>query len=262
VTSALTAAVTAGAVLHLPTDDEPGALVDWLRITAVTAAYLTPPSLRALTAHRAGAALPRLRYAFVANRGDLTAQDVERLRSLAPGCRVVGVYGGPPMGRPLASYAVPATWTAATAPLRVPIGTELAGAAVVRNRAGRPAAIGEVGELHFGQLNTGQLARRRPDGVLDFAGGGSASAPFADPLETLTTLRDLPDVDDALVNGSATAYVAGIAGTVDLGRLRQHLVTRLPEHLIPQRVVVLTRLPLTLDGEYDLESLPDTPQPK
>ncbi|NJC10948.1 amino acid adenylation domain-containing protein [Micromonospora profundi] len=260
--SALSSAVAAGAVLHLPADDEPDALLDWLRTTAVTAVYLTPPSLRALTSHLAQAALPHLRYAFVANRGDLTAQDVERLRPLAPGCQVVGVYCGPPTGRPLAGYPVPATWTAATAPLRVPIGTELAGALDVRNRAGRPAAVGEVGELHVGELTTGQLARRRPDGVLDFAGGGPASAPFADPLETLTALRDLPDVDDALVDGSATAYVVGTDGTVDLGRLRQHLVTRLPEHLIPKRTVVVARLPLTVDGEYDPDSLPDAPLPK
>lgn len=54
-----------------------------------------------------------------------------------------------------------------------------------------------------------------------------------------------------------TVYVAGTGGPVNLDRLRQHLVTRLPEYLIPPRVVVLDRLPLTLDGEYDLESLPD-----
>jgi hypothetical protein len=262
---ALSAAIAAGAVLHLPADDDPQAVLDGLRLDAITAIYLTPPLLRALAAHRAGPAVPRLRYAFVANRGDLTTQDVEQLRQLAPACRVVGVYGVQPTGAPLASYVVPATWSAASAPLRVPIGTELAGgSATVRNRAGRPAAIGEVGELHFGELATGHRVRWRPDHLLEFAGGGPASMPYADPLETVVALRDLPDVEDALVTdamltGSATAYVAGTGGAVDLARLRQHLVTRLPEYLIPARVVVVGRLCRTVDGEYDLDSLPILP---
>jgi hypothetical protein len=260
--SALATARAAGAVLHLPADDDPPAMVEELRVNGITAVYLTAPLLRALTAQATGSGLPRLRYAFVANRGDLIAQDVERLRRLAPECRVVGVYGVQPTGRPLASYTVPATWSAATAPLRVPIGIELAGPAVVRNLAGRPAASWEVGELSFGELTTGQRVRRRPDRLIEFAGGGPATMPYADPLETVVALRDLPDVWDALVTGSATptAYVAGIDGAVDLDRLRQHLVTRLPRYLIPQRVVVLDRLPLAPDGEYDLESLPDPPE--
>jgi hypothetical protein len=146
--------------------------------------------------------------------------------------------------------------------LRVPIGAELAGgSATVRNRAGRPTVVGEVGELHVGELATGHRVRRRPDQSLEFAGGGPAWMPYADPLETVAALRDLPDVQDALVTGSATEPVAYVAGTgaVDLARLRQHLVTRLPEYLIPARVVPVERLPRTVDGEYDRDSLPDPP---
>jgi non-ribosomal peptide synthetase component E (peptide arylation enzyme) len=44
---------------------------------------------------------------------------------------------------------------------------------------------------------------------------------------------------------------------VDLSRLRQHLVTHLPEYLIPRRVVTMERLPLTAAGDYDLAELPD-----
>jgi amino acid adenylation domain-containing protein len=255
--SARSTASAAGAALYRPDDHDPDALIDWLRATAVTAVYLTPPLLRALTARRAGPPLPRLRYAFVDNRGDLTAQDVERLPRLAPAGRVVAVYRVQPTGRPLACYAVPAMGSPASAPLRVPMGTELAGPAVVLNRAGRPAATGEVGQLHLGGHTTLDAVRRRPDGLLEFAGGGPAATPYADPLETVVALRDLPDVRDALVTGSdpATAYVAG--GPVDLGRLRQHLVTRLPDYLIPRRVVVVDRLPLTAEGEYDLEALSD-----
>jgi amino acid adenylation domain-containing protein len=239
--------------------DDPDGLLKWLQSSAVTAICLSAPLLRALVARETGPALPLLRYAFLDNRGDLTASDVDKVRRLAPGCRVVGVYRAAATGEPLAAYPVPASWSPRTAPLRVPIGTELAGPAVLRNPAGRPAATGEVGELYFGSLHSGDLARRRPDGVLELAG------PPADRLEAVAALRDLPDVRDAVVTGrpgpdGRTALVAHVANpdeTVDLGRLRQHLVTHLPEYLIPHRVVVLERLPLTPDGDYDLAALPD-----
>ncbi len=259
--AAVSTAVAVGAVVHLPADDDIRMVADWLRSGDVTAIYLTPPLLRALAGPRTAPAVPLLRYAFVANRGDLTAQDVERMRQFAPGCQIVGVYGARPTGSPLAVYAVPTTWAAATAALRVPIGTELGGPAVVRNPAGRPGGIGEVGELWFGELATGDRVRRRPDGLLEFAAGGPATMPYADPLETVTALRELPDVADALVTGSAagctTAYVAAIGHAVDFARLRQHLVTRLPEYLIPRQVVEVGRLELTLDGEYHLAALSD-----
>jgi acyl-coenzyme A synthetase/AMP-(fatty) acid ligase len=141
-------------------------------------------------------------------------------------------------------------------------GTEVGGfELVVRNPARRPAAIGEMGELCFGEVATGDRVRRRPDGLLEFAGGGPVTAPYADLLETATALRDLPDVADAVVTGTATgtttAYVVATGGAVNLARLRQHLVTRLPEYLIPRQVVEVGRLPRTLDGEYDLPALPD-----
>ena len=254
--SAVSTAAAAGAVLHRPAEDGPAALLDWLRATAVTAVYLTPPHLRALAARRGEPALTRLRLAFVTHRGDLTAHDAERLRQLAPGCHVVGVYVGQPTGNPLAAYVVPARWSASTAPPRLPIGTELGGPGVVRNRAGRPAATGEVGES--------TVAGRRP---VSWSGGGPtacSSAPAAGRRPRRTRIRWRRCAPCATfrtcttrwwsARGSRTSPVSAPRWT---SRLREHLVTRLPEYLIPQRVVVLDRFPLTLDGEYDLESLPE-----
>jgi non-ribosomal peptide synthetase component F len=271
-TAGLSAAVGAGASLVVADDAtlaDPDALLKWLRGNSVTVAYLTPPLLRAMATREVGPVLPLLRYAFVDNTGDLIAHDVERLRRLAPACRVVGVYRVTDAGQPLAVYAVPTTWSATTAPLRVPIGTELAGPAVPLNPAGKPAAVGEVGELCFGPVRTGDLARRRADHLLEFAGipagDGPGGTPYADPLETVAALRDLPDVRDAVVTGyvdpqgraALAAYVANPDETIDLGRLHQYLVTHLPAYLIPHPVVVLERLPLTSDGDYDLAALPE-----
>jgi hypothetical protein len=241
-----------------PVVSDPDALPAWLGANERSAIRVAVPLLRAMAAAWQGPALPGLRYVFLDHRGDLTAHDVELVRRLAPGCQVVGVYHPPAAGAPLVSYAVPSTWSAANAPLRVPIGTALVARAVVCNPAGLPAATGEVGELWFGDLRTGDLARWRADGLLELA--GRAGPGQADRLEVVAALRDLPDVEDALVVGGGpgggwSAYVAG--GAVNLDRLRQHLVTRLPEPQIPRRVTVCRRLPLTADGDYDLAALPE-----
>ncbi|MFC6083642.1 amino acid adenylation domain-containing protein [Sphaerisporangium aureirubrum] len=253
-------ALPAGAVVA--TAGAPDAPAAWLRDVGATAVYLTVPLLRAVAADPAGTDLPLLRRAFLDNRGDLTAHDVVSMRRLAPRCRVVAVYRTAGGSVPLAAYEVPGAWSPSTAPLRVPIGWEVEGRpAVVRNPAGRRAVTGEVGELHVGGAGSGDLVRRRPDGLVEFAGPG---APVGDPLEAATVLRDLPEVLDAVVTAyrerdgrpGLAAYVACRETAVDLGRLRQHLVTHLPEYLIPRHVVTLRRLPLTAGGDYDLAALP------
>ncbi|MGC5015681.1 amino acid adenylation domain-containing protein [Streptosporangium sp. DT93] len=269
---AMSLALAAGAAVALAdevTAGDPDALPAWLRDTGATAVYLTAPLLRALTPHPGGTVLPLLRHAFLDNRGDLTAHDVALMRRLAPSCRVVALYRPAGGNAPLAAYEVPGTWSPSTAPLRVPIGRHFTGpSAVVRNAAGRPAATAEVGELHLGATRTGDLVRRRPDGMVEFAGPattGRAGAPQGDPLETVAVLRDLPDVLDAVVTGyrerddrpGLVAYIACRDATVDLDRLRQRLVTHLPQYLLPRHVVRLKRLPLTSSGDYDLAALPD-----
>jgi len=258
---AVAEALAGAASTVVPDDCTPAGqdrLLGWLRDTGATAVYLTPPLLRALGVSATGGL--RLRHAFVENFGDLTTKDIDLLRRLAPGCRVVGVYRNG--DRPLALYEVPADWSASKAPLRVPIGIALEPATLL-GPAGQLAAIGEVAELCVGDLRTGDLVRLRPDGLVEFA------APAVDPLETVETVRDLAGVQDAFVseyvdadgNTAMISYVANPAATVDLGRLRQHLVTQLPEYLIPAQIKLLRRLPLTPDGQHDLTALADDPVP-
>jgi amino acid adenylation domain-containing protein len=260
---ALAAALAGPAALSVPDDAtaaDPDGLLAWLRGTAATAVYLTPPLLRALAAVAVTGL--RLRHAFVANAGDLTGKDVECLRRLAPGCRVVGVLHGDDGGRPVALYEVPAHWPASTAPLRVPIGVTVEPTSVL-GPAGQPAAVGEVAELWVGSCRFGDPVRLRADGLLEFA------APAVDALETVEALRDVAGVQDAAVTEHADAtggaevvsYVADPGATVDLGRLHQHLVTRLPAYQIPARIELLRRLPLTADGRHDLAALAGDPVP-
>ena len=269
--SAMGTAMSVGGMLFVADDamlTDPDALVEWLRSTSVTAMYLAPPLLRTLEIRGCQPAVPQLRYAFLPNAGDLTAHDVTRARQLAPGCRVITVYRLDETGQPFAAYEVPANCPPETTPLRIPLGSEVSGPAVLLNPAGQPAATGEVAELCLGTARTGDLVRRRPDHLLEFAGrsgaDGRGGVPSADLLEAVAALRDLPDVLDAVVTKDVgpdggtrlTAYVANPARAVQLGRLRQHLVTHVPEYLVPRQVVVLERLPLTPCDDYDLDALP------
>jgi amino acid adenylation domain-containing protein len=147
--AALTSAVHAGGILVLPgrpPTADTGALGEWLAANGITAAYTNPPLLRAMTGQlRPGT----LRHVFVENTGDLIAQDVAALRTAAPDCRLTAVYRTGPNGRPLATATIADNWQLDTAPLRVPIGTELdRGSVRLLRAAGRPAAVGEVARIH------------------------------------------------------------------------------------------------------------------
>lgn len=250
-----TLAATLGgtATIAVPDPDtaaDPYNLIAWLDENNTTAVYLTPPLLRALSA-----SLPRslkLRIVFVTNDADFTAHDVERLQLFLPDCRVVGVCSDKSGTVPVALYEVPQNWVAADAPLRVPIGAPLE-PTVIRGQGGTRAGIGEI--ARWDALG-GVDVRLRPDGLLDFA------APLADQLETVAALLDVPGVQDAVVvqeSGELVCYVGSSAYAVDVDRLLQHLVTRLPEYLIPSRFELRDRLPLTPEGRHDLVALMRTP---
>ena len=172
--AALSSAFCAGAALVLPerslTGDIRG-LVTWLQANAIGVIYVNPPILRAIAAQNPRPDLPALRYVFVDNSGELISHDIDALRRLSATCRCVGMYRVGRDGRPLAMYAVPDDFQLQTAPLRVPLGTDLAdNPAQLRYPGGQPAAVGEVAEICFGSYRTGDLGRRWPDGTLEFVG--------------------------------------------------------------------------------------------
>jgi non-ribosomal peptide synthetase component F/acyl carrier protein len=267
--SAVCTAVHAGAALVLapqPATADPAALAAWLSEQAVSVVYAGAPVLRAMARDRE-LRLAGMRYIFVANSGELISHDIEALRRLAPASQVVALYRTGGDGRPLAVHTVPAYWQPETAPLRVLLGNDLPDhPADLQHPGGQPAAVGEVAELCFGTYHTGDLARRWPDGSLEFIGRLGADLEI-DLVEAAAALRDMPEVHDALVtehaagtDGPATllGYVTGPDPSFAAATIRQHLLTRLPNYLIPKQLFVLDELPLTPDGGYDLDALPSS----
>jgi acyl carrier protein len=91
-----------------------------------------------------------------------------------------------------------------------------------------------------------------------------SSGPSIDTIETLAVLREVPEVRDAVVTEYREAadhpvilgYVTGPDPGLGVGWIRQYLMTRLPDYLVPQHLFVLDELPLTSAGDYDLSALP------
>ncbi|HEV2087126.1 MAG TPA: phosphopantetheine-binding protein, partial [Cryptosporangiaceae bacterium] len=258
--SAVTNAVAAGGTLFVPPTFTTGDISGWFRDNAITVVFLSSPQLRALTG-----GLPALRHAFVDHTGDLLPRDIQRLRELAPACRATTTYRAGRDGRPLATYQLPEDWQPTSAPLRIPLGTELPGnPARLVHPADQPATVGEVAELRFGTHRTGDLARRWTDGTLEYV-GRIGTDPADDPVQTLSVLRDLPEVTDAIVAEHAgpegrpalVGYLTGPDPSQHSAAIRQRLVPRLPDYLLPVHLFIVDDFPRTPHGDYDVTALPE-----
>ncbi|KAA0921697.1 non-ribosomal peptide synthetase, partial [Streptomyces apricus] len=117
---------------------------------------------------------------------------------------------------------------------------------------------------------TGDRARRRADGTLEYLGRADQQVKIRgyriEPGEIEAALHTHPDVGDAAVgvyeDGSGTrrlvAHVVGRGGGAppSAAGLRTHLERLLPAHMVPAAYVPLAALPLTANGKLDRRALP------
>ncbi|MCD9141039.1 amino acid adenylation domain-containing protein [Streptomyces albireticuli] len=153
----------------------------------------------------------------------------------------------------------------------------VAGEGLARGYLGRHALTAErfvadpfahlFGESGTPMYRSGDLARRRHDGNLDYFGRADHQVKirgFRIELgEIEGVLADHPDVADAAVvvredtpgDKRLVAYAVPARETTP-ALLREHAGTELPAHMVPSAVVLLDRLPLTANGKLDRKALP------
>ncbi|AUX48172.1 nonribosomal peptide synthase [Sorangium cellulosum] len=293
-------ALATGGCLHVigyETATDGRLLSEYYRRWPIDVLKIVPSHLSALLDTGEGAAvLPR--RLLVLGGEALPLALVERIAALSSGCAVANHYG-----------PTETTVGALVQPLRelrdrrgcasVPIGRPLASAeAYVLDERLEPAPAGTVGELYLGGAGlsrgylgqpeltaerfvphpfgvgarlyrTGDRARYRPDGAIEFMGRRDHQVKIrgyrVELGEIEARVREHPGVgqavviaarQDGAVGPTLVAYVVPREGALDEASLRVFLKDRLPEYMHPSDLVLLHALPLTANGKVDRRALP------
>ncbi|TBL76113.1 non-ribosomal peptide synthetase [Paenibacillus thalictri] len=118
---------------------------------------------------------------------------------------------------------------------------------------------------------TGDLARRRPDGAIEFLGRADHQVKIRgyriEIAEIEQHLLRIAGVKEAVVvvegNGADKelhAYYstgAGAEETLSADSVKQHLRRMLPDYMLPSRLIALDKMPLNTNGKIDRQSLPE-----
>ncbi|RKT54238.1 non-ribosomal peptide synthetase [Saccharothrix australiensis] len=274
-------------------EDRRQAVATALRTHEVTAAWLTA-TLFAVLSDEDLDALRGLREIITGGE----PPSVDAVRSVLEGCPDTALVNG---------YGPTEVTTFTTSHVMgeddrtsVPIGRPLDNTRVyVLDRRLRPVPVGVAGELYaagagvalgyvgdprltasrfvanpFTQgtrmYRTGDVARRRPDGELEYLGRADDQVKIRgfriEPGEVEAVVASGPGVARVAVvprtraSGGVTlvAYVVADApGAVDVPRLRHLVAEVLPDYLVPGAFVLLDELPMTANGKLDHRGLPD-----
>jgi len=159
-------------------------------------------------------------------------------------------------------------------PLDVPGEIYLGGAGVTRGYLGRPDATAAVflpdpwGLPGSRLYRTGDRARRRPDGSLEFLGRIDHQVKIRgfriEPGEIEAVLGEHSAVRDCVVLARKDALIAWVlldptdpSNPTDPSDLIAWLSEKLPAHMVPAVIVPLDAFPLAPTGKVDREALPD-----
>jgi amino acid adenylation domain-containing protein len=226
---------------------------------------------------------------------------IEKIRFLRPGCRVINHYGPTETTVGVTTYQVEATDPTTSRSPSVPIGRPLPNSQVyILDPDRNPVPVGVSGEIYVGGrglargyanapeltaerfvphpyseepgarlYRTGDRARFRPDGTIEFLGRIDHQVKlrgFRIELgEIETALKQHQRVHAAVVavreneggEKRLVAYVVPGQGLLSPDDLRQFLRRTLPEYMVPTVFVMLEELPLTPNGKVDRRHLPE-----
>lgn len=276
---------------------DPRRLVELLSGARVTRLVLVPSLLREILAlPDLPTLLSRLRIC-VSSGEALPIELARRFHQSLPDAVLLNLYGSTEVSADVTCYDTHLMSTEATA---VPLGRPIDNTQIyVVDDTLTPVPPGVTGELYVGgdglargYLNrpdltaerfipdpfssvpnarlfrTGDLARRLPDGTIEFGGR------VDDQVKIRGCRVELGEIEAALASHPAVGQAVAMARTDQLGDtrlfayvvaidaaappagLRNFCVERLPDHMVPSAFVPLQRLPLTPSGKVDRCALP------
>ncbi|NDK30164.1 non-ribosomal peptide synthetase, partial [Streptomyces sp. TR1341] len=282
-------------VLAPPGDLDTRTLQQTITDHHVTAAFLTA-TLFNLMVEEAVDALGTMREIWSGGEA-MSATAVRRLVSRFPGLTVRNGYGPTetttfavthtvrsedvergsiPIGTPMGNMrALVLDDTLAPVPAGVAGELYVAGVGLARGYLNRPALTAErfvadpYGPVGSRMYRTGDVVRRRADGVLEYLGRADEQVKvrgFRIELgEIESVLAAQPGVGQVAViaredrpgDKRLTAYLVTTPGsTPTLADLRTGLARTLPDYMVPTAFVTLDALPLTPNGKLDRKALP------
>jgi len=268
-----------------------------MRRESITTVHFVPPMLQFFLDMSETQPYTSLRQVICSGQ-ELTVGNISRFFEVFPHCELYNLYGPTEASIDVTWFHCSAVETRLTT---VPIGRPIANTQIyVLDRQLQPVPIGIPGELHIGgaglargYLNrpeltaekfisdpfsdvpgarlykTGDLARYRPDGNIEFLGRidhqveirgfrielGEIEAvlmQYSAVREVVAVVREDIPGDKRIV-----AYVVPKAGLQPTtSELRRFLATKLPEYMIPSLFVIIDSLPLTINGKIDRRALP------
>ncbi|WP_406349220.1 non-ribosomal peptide synthetase [Streptomyces sp. NBC_00144] len=185
--------------------------------------------------------------------------------TVGPGAELpVDATGGVLIGRPVPGHAA---YVLNPEGQQVPDGVagvlHVAGPQVSRGYLGRDSDAYANSPFHPGNrmYATGDLVRRRADGLLEYLGRNDQQIKLRgfriEPGEIEALLRAQPGVEQAAVAVRADQLVAYVVGPGDPDQAA--LARELPDYMVPRTFVKLDELPLTHNGKLDCAALP-TPE--
>jgi amino acid adenylation domain-containing protein len=273
--------VTGGRLVVASQEDarDPARLVELIREIAPSVMQATPATWRAvIEAGWAGDRRMKIQSSGEAMPRDLAEQLLPRCAELwnmygptettiwSTGHRVESGAGPVPIGRPVANTQV---YVLDHRLNLVPAGVVgdlyIGGAGLARGYLRREDLTRErFLETAWGRLyRTGDLARWRADGTLEFLGRSDNQMKIRgfriEPEEIEAALLEHPEVRGAAVRAwpDASGHLSLTAYVVSTTRpsLRAFLDEKLPEYMVPPRIVWLEALPLTPNGKVDRNRL-------
>lgn len=143
----------------------------------------------------------------------------------------------------------------------------IAGEGVARGYLNLPALTAERFLGHPRMYRTGDLGSWLPNGDIQLHGRIDGQLKIRgyriEPGEIETALLGHPNIRDAVVTGKGDELLAYIipkeapAGDSFKRDIRRFLKTRLPEHMLPQHIIVMDAFPLTPNGKIARNKLPE-----